>query len=119
LALLAADLGTPFSRPGTGAIVLLEDIGEDTYQVDRSLTQLLRAGWFDGVSGLVLGEFTDCNDLVELDAVLEARLAPLAVPMVRHLDFGHTTTTCTMPLGVVATLDASAGSLRLARPALT
>lgn len=119
LALLAADLGTPFSRPGAGAIVLLEDIGEDTYQVDRLLTQLLRAGWFDGVRGLVLGEFTDCNDPAELDAVLEARLAPLVVPMVRHLDFGHTSTTCTMPLGVMATLDAGAGSLLLARPALT
>lgn len=119
LALLVADLGTRFSRPGTGAIVVLEDIGEDSYQVDRLLTQLVRAGWFDGVRGLVLGEFTDCNDPVELDAVLEARLAPLAVPMVRHLDFGHTSTTCTMPLGVVATLDADAGSLRLARPALT
>ncbi len=119
LALLAADLGTPFNRPATGAIVVLEDIGEDTYQVDRLLTQLLRAGWFDGVRGLVLGEFTDCNDPVELDAVLEARLAPLAVPMVRHLDFGHTTTTCTVPLGVMATLDATACSLRLVRPALT
>ncbi len=119
LALLAADLGTPFSRPGTGAIVVLEDIGEDSYQVDRLLTQLVRAGWFDGVRGLVLGEFTDCNDPVELDAVLEARLAPLSVPMVRHLDFGHTSTTCTIPLGVTATLDADAGSLRLARPALT
>jgi muramoyltetrapeptide carboxypeptidase len=67
----------------------------------------------------VLGEFTDCNDPAELDAVLEARLAPLVVPMVRHLDFGHTSTTCTMPLGVMATLDAGAGSLLLARPALT
>ncbi len=119
LTLLASDLATPFSRPATGGIVLLEDVGEETYQVDRLLTQLLRAGWFHGVKGLVLGEFAECNDPGELDAVLEDRLAPLCVPMVRHLDFGHTTGSRTMPLGVTAVLDADAGSLVLARPALT
>ncbi len=119
LALLAADLGTPFSRPGRGGIVLLEDVGEDTYQVDRLLTQLLRAGWFDGVAGIVVGAFTECNDPVELDVVVRARLAPLGVPMVRHVDIGHTDSTATVPLGVLARLDADAGTLILAEPALS
>lgn len=119
LALLAADLGTPFAGSARGGIVLLEDVGEDTYQVDRILTQLLRAGWFDGVAGIVIGAFTECNDPVELDFVMAARLAPLGVPMVRHVDIGHTDSTGTMPLGVRATLDADAGTLMLADPALS
>jgi len=119
LALLASDLGTPFSRSAAGGIVLLEDIGEDTYRVDRQLTHLVRAGWFEGARGLVLGAFTDCNDPVELDVVLEARLAPLGLPIVRHVDVGHTSSSATVPLGVEAVLDADAGTLVLTRPALT
>ncbi len=118
MSLLAADLGTSSSRSGGGGIVLLEDVGEDTYQVDRILTHMVRAGWFDDVAGLVIGTFTECNDPVELDLVVEARLAPLGVPMIRHVDIGHTDSTGTLPLGVCATLDADAGSLTLAQPAL-
>ncbi len=119
LALLAADLGSDFERSAAGGIVVLEDIGEDTYRIDRLLTQLLRAGWFEGVRGLVLGDFSDCNDPIELDAVLDARLSPLGVPMVRHVDIGHTPSTLTVPLGVAATLDADRGSLLLSQPALS
>ncbi len=118
LALLASDVGTPFSRSAAGGIVLLEDTGEAAYRVDRLLTQLLRAGWFAGAKGLVLGAFTGCDDPVELDVVLEDRLAPLGLPMVRHVDVGHTSSSAPMPLGVEAVLDADAGSLVLTRPAL-
>jgi len=118
LALLAADLATPFSRSAAGGIVVLEDTGEAAYRVDRQLTQLVRAGWFEGARGLVLGAFTDCDDPVELDVVLESRLAPLGLPMVRHVDAGHTNSSAPIPLGVEAVLDADAGSLVLARPAL-
>lgn len=119
LALLASDLGTPFSRPAAGGIVLLEDVGEGAYRVDRQLTHLLRAGWFEGARGLVLGAFTDCDDPVELDVVLEARLAPLGLPTVRHVDVGHTSSSATVPLGVEAVLDADLGTLVLTRPALS
>jgi len=118
LALLASDLGTPFARSAAGGIALLEDTGEAAYRVDRLLTQLLRAGWFEGARGLVLGAFTDCDDPVELDVVLQARLAPLGLPTVRHVDVGHTSSSATVPLGVEAVLDADAGSLALTRSAL-
>lgn len=111
LSLLAAEVGTRFSRSGRGGIVVLEDAGEPAYRVDRLLTQLLRAGWFDGVAGLVIGSFTDCGPPEEVEAVLHARLVPLGVPMVAGFDFGHTPTMVSVPFGVRAALDADRGTL--------
>ena len=51
----------PRSAPGTRcaaaeSIAVLEDVGEETYRLDRLLTQLLRSGWFDRVRGIVVGD---------------------------------------------------------------
>ncbi|MGI8577438.1 MAG: DUF4031 domain-containing protein [Nocardioidaceae bacterium] len=118
LALLVAEIGTPYSRPARGGLALLEDVTEEPYRIDRMLTQLLRAGWFDGVAGVVLGQFTDCGDPALVDAVLVDRLAPLNVPLVKGFDFGHTPTATAVPLGVRAALNADRGTLRLRQPAL-
>ncbi len=110
-ALLAAAVGGPrWSVPGEGAIALLEDVGEEPYRLDRILTQLLRAGWFAPVSGIVLGSWTDCGDV---SAVLADRLGPLGVPVLGGFGFGHCAGQWTLPLGVEAVLDASAGTLTL------
>lgn len=119
LAVLAADVGTPFSRPARGGIAVLEEVREEPYRLDRLLTQLIRAGWFAGVEGIVLGAFTECGNAAELATVLEHRLRPLGVPTVQGFDVGHTSSSATVPLGVEATLDADAGSLVLSAPALT
>ena len=116
LALLAADLATPYARPAAGCIAVLEDIEEQPYRLDRLLTQLLRSGWFDQVAGVVLGAFTDCGDPAVVDGVFAARLAPLGVPVVKGFDFGHSTTSACVPLGVRAVLDAEAGTLRVRHP---
>jgi muramoyltetrapeptide carboxypeptidase len=118
LALLAAEIGTAYSRPARGSIVVLEDIEEPTYRLDRMLTQLLRSGWLDGVAGIVCGAFTDCGPPEEVDAVLRDRLSGLGVPTVSDVDLGHTQSSIAVPLGVTARLDADAGSLTLAQPAL-
>ncbi len=104
LSLLAAEVGSPFNRPARHGIVFLEEVGEDPYRLDRLLTQLLRAGWFDGVRGIVLGAFTDCGEPAERDAVLRDRLIPLGVPMVTGVDAGHSVSMRPIPLGVQATL---------------
>lgn len=118
LALLASQIGTPGWRPVENAIVVLEDVLETPYRIDRMLTQLLRAGWFAGANGVVLGSFTECGDAELVEAVLADRLCPLGVPIVAGLDFGHTDSSVTIPLGVWATLDASRPSLVLHEPAL-
>ena len=117
LSLLAAGLGTPGThRSASGGIVLLEDVGERRYRVDRMLTQLLRAGWFDGVAGVALGSWVGCEDGVR--ELVAERLGGLGVPMVWELGFGHCIPALTVPLGVPATLDADAAVLRIDEPAL-
>lgn len=107
LSLLAANLG---QRPPDGSILLLEDINEHPYRVDRLLTQLLRADWFTRVAGIALGTWTGCGDV---DPVLAERLSGLGVPVAAGLPFGHCAAQATIPLGVPAELDADAGTLTI------
>lgn len=120
LSLLASDLGTPHAHPGArGGLLLVEDIGESPYRMDRYLTQLLRTGWLDGVAGIVLGSWAGCGPYGELRAVLADRLGGLGVPVVEEFGFGHGEGALTMPLGVGAELDAEVGTLTLDEPALS
>jgi muramoyltetrapeptide carboxypeptidase len=119
LSLLASDLGTRSGRPSAaGGIVLLEDTGEEPYRLDRYLTQLLRSGWLDGVAGIAAGSWEGCGPYADVRALLLDRLAPLGVPVLEGLPFGHGTPALTVPLGAAATLDAGAGTLTLHAPAL-
>jgi muramoyltetrapeptide carboxypeptidase len=122
LALLASGIGTRDVLRATGSIVLLEDVAEPPYRIDRMLTQLLRSGWFDGVAGVVVGDFTaadlwspdepqSTSDDV-MDVVVE-RLAPLGVPLVTGARVGHGSRNLAVPLGVPALLDADDGTLTL------
>ncbi|GAA2556450.1 MULTISPECIES: S66 peptidase family protein [Streptomyces] len=120
LSLLAADLGTPHARPSArGGLLCLEDVGEETYRLDRYLTQLLRAGWLDGVSGLLLGSWAQCEPYDGVRALLADRLGGLGVPVAEQFGFGHCDDALTVPFGVAAELDADAGTLTLEEPALT
>ncbi len=120
LSLLASDLGTPHALAGArGGLLLIEDVGESPYRVDRYLTQLLRTGWLDGVAGIVLGSWAACGPYEELRAVLADRLGGLGVPVVEEFGFGHCEGALTIPLGVPAELDASTGTLTFDAPALS
>ncbi|MFI1564729.1 LD-carboxypeptidase [Streptomyces sp. NPDC020490] len=119
LSMLAADLGTPHARDGArGGLLLIEDVGEQPYRVDRMLTQLLRSGWLDGVTGVALGSWDGCGPYDELRAVLADRLGGLGVPVAEEFGFGHCAGALTVPFGVRAELDADAGTLTLDEPAL-
>jgi muramoyltetrapeptide carboxypeptidase len=116
LAVLAAALGTATGRDcAEGGILLLEDVDEKVYRIDGFLTHLLRAGWLDGVAGVALGSWKDCEPVEEL---LLDRLAGLGVPVVAELGFGHADSSLTVPLGVPASLDADAATLTVDVPAL-
>ncbi|MFM9591024.1 S66 peptidase family protein [Streptomyces scabiei] len=119
LCLLAAELGNPHARPSArGALLCLEDVGEENYRLDRYLTQLLRAGWLDGVAGVVLGSWAECEPYEKVRALLVDRIGGLGVPVVEEFGFGHGEGALTIPFGVTAELDADAGTLTLDEPAL-
>ncbi|MPY57324.1 LD-carboxypeptidase [Streptomyces spongiae] len=119
LCLLASELGGRYARPSArGGLLCLEDVGEETYRLDRYLTQLLRAGWLDGVSGILLGSWAECAPYDEVRGLLTDRLAGLGVPVVEEFGFGHGEGALTIPFGVTAELDADAGTLTMDEPAL-
>ena len=92
LAVLAALLGTRYAPNVAGKILFLEDVGERPYRIDRMLTSLIQAGWFDQCAGVVLGAFTEGEagaDGTTVDDVLHERLGNLPVPVVSGLSAGH------------------------------
>jgi muramoyltetrapeptide carboxypeptidase len=120
LSLLASGLGAPGAFvPPDESLVLLEDVNEEPYQVDRMLTQLLRSGWFLGTTGVVLGSWKGCGTLDEVRDVVSDLLVGLGIPVVWEFGFGHCPDQLTVPLGAQATLDADQGTLTLAEPALS
>lgn len=106
LSLLAMTVGARGRPPldHRGCVVLLEDVTEETYRLDGYLQSLLRAGWFDGVAGIALGSWYECSPLEEVRALAVELLAPLGVPLVSELGFGHAPGAATLPLGVTGTL---------------
>jgi muramoyltetrapeptide carboxypeptidase len=108
LAMLASSLGTPTYVPPVG-VVVLEDVNEDAYRVDRLLTQLLRSGWFDAVTGVVVGDFSEAAD--PIDDVVHERLEPLGVPIVEGAAIGHEALNLAVPFGLPVRLDATARTL--------
>jgi muramoyltetrapeptide carboxypeptidase len=120
LSLIVSSVGTPDFPDLRGAILLVEDVGEAPYKVDRMLTHLRRAGALDKVAGVAVGQFTDCADgwAVTVADVLIERLGDLGVPVLGGLPIGHGTGQLTVPVGTSATLDADAGVLNVS-PAVT
>ncbi|WP_307789012.1 S66 peptidase family protein [Glycomyces salinus] len=119
LSLLASGVGTAEHRPrADGGILLLEEIDEADYRIDRFLTQMRRSGWLDGVAGIVLGSWTESGPYERVRSVLLDRLGDLGAPIVEEFGFGHCAPSLTVPLGVPARLDADAGTLDFVVPAL-
>lgn len=118
LSLIVARLDAPDAGPPSDAIVLLEDVTESPYRLDRLITQLLRAGWFTGVSGIALGSWRDCGEPSDVHDVLTDALGSLGIPTIWELGFGHCPGQLTIPLGVRASLNADEGTLTVLEPAL-
>ena len=119
LSLLASSLATGTSRPALGGILLLEDVNEEDYRIDRMLTQLRRSGYLDGVAGIVAGTFTGCGPPEAIQDILAERLGDLRVPMIAWANVGHGGQFQAFPYGIAAELDAGAATLRLLEPPLS
>lgn len=114
LSLLAGLIGTPYLPDMRGAILVIEDVGECPYRVDRMLTQLRLAGILDQIAGLVLGDFDDCFPPVKdepglpLDELVMELLGDRDIPVVSGLRYGHIKQRCTVPLGAMARVETTA-----------
>ena len=110
LSLVSTLLGTPWAWDARGALLFLEEVGEATYRVDRLLAHLRLAGVLEAAAGFVLGTFTEADDPA---AELRDAFERLGKPVLGGWPSGHGTPNRPLPLGVVATLDATAGTITL------
>jgi muramoyltetrapeptide carboxypeptidase len=123
LTLLQCLIGTPYFPELAGAILFLEDVGEDLYRVDRMLSHLRLVGVLQRLAGIVVGRFTDlerstADGALGFDEVLAHYLSPLGIPAAYGFPIGHIDDQWTLPLGVKARLDAGAAEVELLEPAV-
>ena len=110
-------IGTPWFPDLRGSILVLEDVGEAPYRVDRMLTQWRSSGVLRGLAGVATGRFSWKGEVepgdFSMDGILEERLSDLGIPLVMNLTLGHGLPNMALPLGAAATLDANQGTLKL------
>jgi muramoyltetrapeptide carboxypeptidase len=115
-------LGTPHLPDLDGAILILEDVGEAPYRIERMLTHWRLCGALQRLGGIGFGSFEGCDDPQDTDGdtprfsleqVLRERTADLGIPVLTGLPVGHGTVNAALPLGVRARLDADRGRLSI------
>ena len=124
LSLVQCLVGTAHLPDLDGAILFLEDVGEDLYRVDRMLAHLRMAGALGRLRGVVVGRFTELKRAMSdgalgFEEVLATYFLPLGIPVASGFPIGHIDDQWTLPLGVRARLDADAGELELLEPAVS
>lgn len=123
LTILSSLCGTPWQLRARGKIVFLEEIGEAPYRVDRMLTQLLSSGSLKGAAGLLIGQFTGCDEKApdspwKVRDVLADRLKGLGVPVLLNCPIGHVKDKWTVPVGALCQMDADKKTAGLMEPAV-
>jgi muramoyltetrapeptide carboxypeptidase len=124
LTVLTALVGTAYLPDFDGAILFLEDVDEAPYRIDRMLTQLALAGVLGRVAGVVFGQCTECGAAgpsyggFTVSQVLRQHLEPLGIPAFQGALIGHIANQFSLPMGILAEIDAEAGTLRILEPAV-
>jgi muramoyltetrapeptide carboxypeptidase len=116
MSLLVEAIGTPYFPDVTGAILLLEDVGEDVYNIDRMFNHLKLAGCLDRVSAVVLGSFNTDDDaknaeLTEKVPLVANMLVAKHIPIYTGYPYGHIPRRLTLPVGPLATMDTATGAV--------
>ncbi|RJX33645.1 MAG: LD-carboxypeptidase [Desulfurivibrio sp.] len=109
-------LATPFEVSWRDRIVLLEDVGEAPYRIDRMLTQLKMAGRFAGIRGLILGSFTNCGEREMIWARVLELFNEEDLPIWGNFPSGHGNRNMIVPLGSEAVMDSAAATLSFPAP---
>ena len=111
-------LGTPWFPDLSGAILLLEDINEPLYRLDRLLTQLFYSGWLNKVNGIILGQFSDTEnpvDRLKQNEFVWNRIVELTydspIPIWGNFPVGHVSKNITIPIGAQCVMEQDTGHL--------
>ncbi|PKL83853.1 MAG: LD-carboxypeptidase [Ignavibacteriae bacterium HGW-Ignavibacteriae-3] len=119
LTLLSSLLGTEYLPNLKGSILLLEDINEVPYRIDRMLNQLRLAKVFKQITGVILGRFVDCVEQdptkksFTLNEVIDAYFKKLKLPVLYNIKHGHIKDNITIPYGVKSVLNATRGYIEI------
>ncbi len=119
LSVFQAIIGTPYMPEISGAILVLEDIEEEPYRVDRYFAQFKLSGLFDRINALILGDFIDCvprdpaKPALSVDEVILDYVGHLKIPVIKNFAYGHGSVKLTLPLGIQARVDTSKNYIRL------
>ena len=118
LSLVCALVGTPFLPDLTGAILVVEDVGEAPYRIDGLLARLRLAGILERLGGLVFGMFTGAEPLpgrpsASVDEVLDDYAPHVGGPVAAGLTYGHVRRKVAVPIGVRARLTVDGPEARL------
>ncbi|MGY2403140.1 S66 peptidase family protein [Pseudomonas sp. SDO5271_S396] len=112
LSMIAAVMGTPYEIDAEGIILLIEDVNEPIYRIDRLLTHLRLAGKLAQVAGVLVGDVAGVDSAV-LERLLTQTFAPLGIPVLSGWRSGHCDPNLTLPMGAQLRLDAGAQRLVL------
>jgi muramoyltetrapeptide carboxypeptidase len=118
LTVLAHLQGSAYAPDARGAVLFVEDVGEEAYRVDRALTQLKLAGVFKKLAAVLVGRTVlpptrrSFPADRQLDELLRDFFLPLGVPVIRDIPAGHVDGKWTLPLGGTVELDTHAARLR-------
>lgn len=119
LSIVCALAATPYICPVDDAIVVLEDVHEAPYRIDRMLTTLKLAGWWRKVSAVIFGQFTDApvgKDGISVQQVIEDHFRDASFPVIFNAPFGHIDNPVAIRLGETMVLTAASDRLMLSPP---
>ena len=123
LSIFCSLLGTEYLPSFENAVLVIEDIGEDVYKIDRCFSQLKLADVFEQINGLVLGNFTNCGTdpnsqtpSLSLEEVLDDYINDLAIPVMGNFPYGHEKKKFTLPMGIKVELDSNHGLIKMLEP---
>ena len=124
LSLIAALIGTPYFPIVKNSILLLEEIDERPYRVDRMLLQIKLKGILEQSNGIILGDFTDCVPVkgkpsLKLSQVFMESFNDLHYPILSGFRYGHIKHSLTMPIGVNVRLHRQKNSIEFLESAVS
>jgi muramoyltetrapeptide carboxypeptidase len=119
LTLIMETMGTPYEIETEGKILFVEDVNEEPHLYDAYLTQLRQAGKLQAAAGILVGHSASSEPRgtfvsnFSLEELIEQHLGDLGIPVVYGVRIGHTPEQYVLPVGALATLDASSEGANL------